>query len=344
VVLDEWELQKGADVTLFMESGIKGADRVLLVCTPTYASKANAGKGGVGYERMVVTGELAAHLDTSKFVCVLRSGESTTSIPTLAATRMWVDFREDTRYVSSLEDLLRDLLQAPRNPKPPLGKNPFEGALGSSPVVLTGTPRRPAELAPPAEANLQARHLAHWEAMVGKVVTLEPLVGGRAGENARFEVLRTTELDVTFVKESSSQQIVLPLDDLSAPWGVSGAKPRARMQRGELRMASSGDRWEYRSERTTQVEADKKIVSVEGHQFEAEMTMVLLHLAKRHGDRTPLEELARLMKKVGAVAEHIMDELVEEELVHHHFGIGADYGYTIAGRGTSWLIARGLIG
>src|SRR4051812_25164180 len=59
-VLDQWELKLGSDVTLFMEKGIREADRVILVCTPTYARKANEGEGGVGYERLVVTGEIAS--------------------------------------------------------------------------------------------------------------------------------------------------------------------------------------------------------------------------------------------------------------------------------------------
>jgi len=74
VLLDQWELSFGDDVTLFMERGIRNADRVLLVCTPTYARKANEGQGGVGYERLVVTGEIATKIDTNKFICVLRSG------------------------------------------------------------------------------------------------------------------------------------------------------------------------------------------------------------------------------------------------------------------------------
>ncbi len=126
--LDQWDLALGGDATLFMEKGIREADRVLLICTPTYARKANEGQGGVGYERMVVTGELAQKLDTTKFVCVLRAGSKEESVPAFAKTRIYIDFCDDAEYEVRLEDLLRDIHKAPLNPRPPVGANPFLGA------------------------------------------------------------------------------------------------------------------------------------------------------------------------------------------------------------------------
>jgi hypothetical protein len=135
-ILDQWDLQLGDDVTLFMERGIREAERVLLVCTPAYARKANEGQGGVGYERLVVTGELAAQIDTNKFICVLRSGTKEGSIPAFAQTRLFVDFTDDSTYAVSLKRLLRDIHNAPVTPKPPIGANPFKDA---SPPTASGT-------------------------------------------------------------------------------------------------------------------------------------------------------------------------------------------------------------
>src|ERR1700693_1202226 len=58
VILDQWELGPGDDVSKYMEKGVTEADRVLMICTEHYARKADEGKGGVGYEAMIVTGEL----------------------------------------------------------------------------------------------------------------------------------------------------------------------------------------------------------------------------------------------------------------------------------------------
>jgi hypothetical protein len=46
-VLDQWDLSAGQDIAAFMAGGIRTADRVLLICTDAYLSKAEAGTGGV---------------------------------------------------------------------------------------------------------------------------------------------------------------------------------------------------------------------------------------------------------------------------------------------------------
>ena len=58
VLIDAWDLSPGDDVPKFMERGVRDVDRVLMICTEKYTSKANDGEGGVGYEAMIVTGEL----------------------------------------------------------------------------------------------------------------------------------------------------------------------------------------------------------------------------------------------------------------------------------------------
>lgn len=123
-ILDQWELTLGSDTTLFMDE-IRKSDRVLLICTPIYARKSNGGEGGVGYERGVITTELARSIDTAKFVCVLRDGDESGAIPVFAQTRIYIDFREDADYEAQLEMLLRDLHKVPAEGKPPLGVNPF---------------------------------------------------------------------------------------------------------------------------------------------------------------------------------------------------------------------------
>ena len=68
VIIDEWDLSLGQDVAAFMESSISRADRVLLVCTPDYVAKADEGRGGVGYERLIVSAEVVERIHTKKFI------------------------------------------------------------------------------------------------------------------------------------------------------------------------------------------------------------------------------------------------------------------------------------
>ena len=55
-----------------MERAISRADRVLMLCSDPYVQKADDGKGGVGYEAMIVTGELGKNLAMNKFIPIIR--------------------------------------------------------------------------------------------------------------------------------------------------------------------------------------------------------------------------------------------------------------------------------
>ncbi len=54
-ILDQWDLKPGDDLPHFMETELAKCDYVIIVCSETYVKKANAGEGGVGYEKMIVT-------------------------------------------------------------------------------------------------------------------------------------------------------------------------------------------------------------------------------------------------------------------------------------------------
>lgn len=125
VIFDQWDLGLGDDVPKFMEKAVSEADRVLMVCTETYVNKANAGKGGVGYEAMVVTGELIQNLGTSKFIPVIRQLSKEPILPKAVSTRFYINLSEDQNFGEQFGILLRELHQVPAITKPPLGKNPF---------------------------------------------------------------------------------------------------------------------------------------------------------------------------------------------------------------------------
>lgn len=125
VILDQWDLRPGADLTKYMESSIRESHFVLLICTPSFAIKANEGKGGVGYEKSIVTGEIFSNAtDETKFVPILRNGSSKESLPSYLKSRLFVDFREDKSYQASLTELLRHFFKSPEFERPPLGERP----------------------------------------------------------------------------------------------------------------------------------------------------------------------------------------------------------------------------
>jgi len=123
--LDQWDLKPGKDLIKFMEEGINSSDRVLVICTDNYVKKANGGVGGVGYEKMILTGELAQNLGTDKFIPLVRSKGGSPSIPKFLGTRLYIDFSDESIFEEQFLFLLRELHKEPLLKKPNLGLNPF---------------------------------------------------------------------------------------------------------------------------------------------------------------------------------------------------------------------------
>jgi hypothetical protein len=162
VVLDQWEIGPGHDVTAFMERGLTDSDWVLIICTEDYVRKANTLKGGVGYERMIVTAEVAGNLETNKFIPVLRT-ERSESIPRFLGARIYVDLRGDGINDREYDLLLRALHGMPRHAKPEVGQNPF--VLGKS-VALEGGKTIVEKTIATVSADLVETPAWHWHRAV----------------------------------------------------------------------------------------------------------------------------------------------------------------------------------
>ena len=122
VILDRWHLGPGGDRAQFMESGVRDSDFVLVICTPEYSKKATARVGGVGYEAMIITAELARQILQRKFIPVLRSGEwGPMSQPLWIESKLGVDLRGGTYREDEYERLLR-CYTASSSSRPRLGR------------------------------------------------------------------------------------------------------------------------------------------------------------------------------------------------------------------------------
>ena len=125
VFLDQWDLGLGTDIPKYVERSVSEADRVLMICTEQYVRKADEGKGGVGYEAMIVTAELVHNLGTSKFIPVIRQASGEVILPKFIGYRFYANLSEGQKGKEEFENLLRELHKVPALTKPPLGKNPF---------------------------------------------------------------------------------------------------------------------------------------------------------------------------------------------------------------------------
>jgi hypothetical protein len=123
IVLDQWHLWGGADVAAFMQRSLREADRVLVICTQNYADKAARNAGGVGFEHMIVTGQLMQNLGTDKFIPIVLQGKDP-PLPSVLATRYFYNLGAAPGYALQLDALVKEL-HGIRPPLPPLGPNPY---------------------------------------------------------------------------------------------------------------------------------------------------------------------------------------------------------------------------
>jgi len=107
-----------------METQLESCDFVLMICTETYVEKANAGSGGVGYEKMIMTSSMMSKIDSNIIIPIIRQNGSQQR-PAFLKTKLYIDFSNNSDAEYSFDDLLRALLNAPLFVKPEIGKNPF---------------------------------------------------------------------------------------------------------------------------------------------------------------------------------------------------------------------------
>lgn len=143
---DRFEVVGGQELTSYMERSIRDAAKVVVVCSETYVIKADELKGGVGYEKTIISGELMRELGTTKFVPVMRSNTAGTK-PLALSTRLHIDMREDKDYGNALESLVSSLLGNPALTLP---------TLGTAQARATTAPRASAPAAPPPPPDLSS--------------------------------------------------------------------------------------------------------------------------------------------------------------------------------------------
>ena len=124
VVLDQWHVRPGEDLAHFMIRSVRESDRVLMICTDPYVQKAQQRQGGVGYEQMLVTGQMMREVGTAKFIPIIRQSGHPRRLPDELAGRMYVDLSDGSEQHLNLQHLVRELHDMAVS-LPPLGQRPF---------------------------------------------------------------------------------------------------------------------------------------------------------------------------------------------------------------------------
>lgn len=128
VILDKWDLKEGHDAHAFMERMVTDSEikKVALICDRVYSEKADGRLGGVGTETQIISPEIYAGADQSKFVAVIAERDETGKPyqPTYYKSRIHIDLSDANSYARNFEQLLRWVYDKPLHIKPELGKTP----------------------------------------------------------------------------------------------------------------------------------------------------------------------------------------------------------------------------
>lgn len=108
-ILDQIDLVLGDPLPQFMEQSISCSDYVLILCTPNYKVKADARKGGVGYEESIITADVFAYQNHRKYITVLTAGTWDTAIPTWASGKFGIDLSTRPYSMNEFEKLIQTI-------------------------------------------------------------------------------------------------------------------------------------------------------------------------------------------------------------------------------------------
>lgn len=139
VILDQYELSAGKDLTYFMESSIEKADKVLVILTPNYKLKAENRESGVGYETSMISQEIfESPISTVKFIPILRNGKQSHSSPKFLRSKLYHLMNDDEKYINQLYELSRVIYDKSLIEKPILGEIPDFDKKNFDPIIDIG--------------------------------------------------------------------------------------------------------------------------------------------------------------------------------------------------------------
>jgi hypothetical protein len=124
--LDRWHLRRGMDLPQWMCNEMKLADKVIIVSNEQYAAKADGRLGGVGWETMLIQGDIAAQPpDSIKYLTIVRSNDFVAGTPMYLKTKYAIHWPQKADEGQLRDELLRNLFEVLLEPE-----------LGTPPVFL----------------------------------------------------------------------------------------------------------------------------------------------------------------------------------------------------------------
>lgn len=120
--LDMFHLKPGQDLPQWMTNELIMADKVLLICDKYYAEKADNRKGGVGWETMIIQGDMLSRQEQNKYIAILRDENIDQSLPIYVKSRYALNWANEEQVDKKFDELLLYLFDC--DIEPPIGEIP----------------------------------------------------------------------------------------------------------------------------------------------------------------------------------------------------------------------------
>lgn len=115
--LDQFHLRRGMDLPQWMCNELALASKVVVVCDEAYKQKADGRLGGVGWETMIIQGDIAnLPPDSTKYQVVVRAVDLDKGLPMYLKTRYAFHAPDTVADQAFREELVKELLDLPIAP------------------------------------------------------------------------------------------------------------------------------------------------------------------------------------------------------------------------------------
>ena len=115
--LDKFHLRRGMDLQQWMCNELAMARKVIVVSDESYKQKADGRLGGVGWETMIIQGDIASlSPDSTKYQVVVRAPELEKGLPLYLKTRYAFHASDKAQDKTFREELVKELLDVPIDP------------------------------------------------------------------------------------------------------------------------------------------------------------------------------------------------------------------------------------
>ncbi len=104
--IDMFHLRPGHDLHQWMTNEVIMADKVLLICDKYYAEKADTRRSGVGWETMIILGDMLSTQEQTKYIGIIRDKDIDQSLPVYVRSKYCLNWSDDAHMEKEFNDLV----------------------------------------------------------------------------------------------------------------------------------------------------------------------------------------------------------------------------------------------